>query len=165
MQITIDNNGLQQLQYISDGKGDSVDNRLQNMQVNSVISNGFLQQLGSGPVTIDNNHLQNLSWWDSSSSKDKKSHVKICDSERCDNGPVKIDGGKISIHGKEVADLLQNLQVNSVISNGFLQNLLSVTTPNVSVTHCGSKPCTVQSDGGHNTVKAPGTIYMGSLLI
>ena len=107
--ITIDNNGLQ------------------NMQVNSVISNGFLQQLGSGPVTIDNNHLQNMQV----NSVIDNGFLQNLQPITIDNnglqnmirlGPVFADAGKAA--GHSVLDslngsFLQNMQVNSVISNGF----------------------------------------------
>ena len=91
MAVTIDNNHLQNLNILGSITGDPY-------------FEGYLQQLGSGPVTIDNNGLQNL--------------IRL--------GPVFADAGKAA--GHSVLDslngsFLQNMQVNSVIDNAPLQNL------------------------------------------
>ena len=89
MAVTIDNNHLQNLNILGSITGDPY-------------FEGYLQQLGSGPVTIDNNGLQNL--------------IPL--------GPVFADAGKAA--GHSVLDslngsFLQNMQVNSVIDNDLQQ--------------------------------------------
>ena len=135
MAVTIDNNHLQNMNFLGNmGSnimragaicGDACFAMgLQNLQVNSVIDNaplqnlnilgsitgdpyfeGYLQQLGSGPVTIDNNGLQNL--------------IPL--------GPVFADAGKAAGHSiidSISGSFLQNMQVNSVIDNDPLQDLI-----------------------------------------
>ena len=77
------------------------------------LNGSFLQQLGSGHVTIDNDGLQNL-------------QVTIDNNNKLQNminiGDLLTDEGKANLTNildKVNSSFLQNMQVNSVISNGF----------------------------------------------